>query len=208
MASGDNPPPGESRRSTSGNDLGRAEDLGPVRTRRGRGCPATRELARRFRLHPNTVSAGYRQLEREQWVEFRRGSGVYVREARGAGERDGTALRATGPMGKWCGWRKWNSGMCGRWCGGADAASCRKSRKGDGLIGTVAGAATGAVVGGIRLLLRYHGFYDWSANQSAFVIIGAGLLALGLLTVSHVAWKRWQWKRQFKQRRMTRFSKK
>ena len=41
-------------------------------------CPA-RELARRFRVHPNTVSAGYRQLERERWVEFRRGSGVYVR---------------------------------------------------------------------------------------------------------------------------------
>jgi DNA-binding transcriptional regulator YhcF (GntR family) len=41
--------------------------------------PSTRELARRFRVHPNTVSAGYRQLERERWVEFRRGSGVYVR---------------------------------------------------------------------------------------------------------------------------------
>jgi DNA-binding transcriptional regulator YhcF (GntR family) len=41
---------------------------------------STRELARRFRLHPNTVSAGFRQLEREHWVEFRRGSGVYVRE--------------------------------------------------------------------------------------------------------------------------------
>jgi GntR family transcriptional regulator len=45
----------------------------------GQRLPSTRELARRFRLHPNTVSAGYRQLERERWVEFRRGSGVYVR---------------------------------------------------------------------------------------------------------------------------------
>lgn len=36
-------------------------------------------MARRFHLLPNTVSAGYRQLERERWVEFRRGSGVYVR---------------------------------------------------------------------------------------------------------------------------------
>ena len=51
------------------------DDLGP-----GQRLPSTRELARRFRLHPNTVSAGYRQLEREQWVEFRHGSGVYVRE--------------------------------------------------------------------------------------------------------------------------------
>jgi DNA-binding transcriptional regulator YhcF (GntR family) len=45
----------------------------------GSRLPSTRELARRFRLHPNTVSAGYRQLERERWVEFRHGSGVYVR---------------------------------------------------------------------------------------------------------------------------------
>jgi DNA-binding transcriptional regulator YhcF (GntR family) len=42
--------------------------------------PSTRELARRFRLHPNTVSAAYRQLERDRWVQFRRGSGVYVRK--------------------------------------------------------------------------------------------------------------------------------
>lgn len=44
----------------------------------GQRLPSTRELARRFRLHPNTVSAGYRELEREHWVEFRHGSGVYV----------------------------------------------------------------------------------------------------------------------------------
>jgi len=52
-----------------------SDDLAP-----GQRLPSTRELARRFRLHPNTVSAGYRQLEREHWVEFRHGSGVYVRE--------------------------------------------------------------------------------------------------------------------------------
>jgi DNA-binding transcriptional regulator YhcF (GntR family) len=45
----------------------------------GQRLPSTRELARRFRLHPNTVSAGYRQLERGNWVEFRKGSGIYVR---------------------------------------------------------------------------------------------------------------------------------
>lgn len=50
-------------------------DLAP-----GERLPSTRELARRFRLHPNTVSAGYRQLERDRWVAFRRGSGIYVRE--------------------------------------------------------------------------------------------------------------------------------
>ena len=50
--------------------------------RGGQRLPSTRELARRFRLHPNTVSAGYRQLQEEEWVELRHGSGVYVRERR------------------------------------------------------------------------------------------------------------------------------
>lgn len=54
-----------------------SDDLAP-----GQRLPSTRDLARRFRLHPNTISAGYRQLEREGWVEFRHGSGVYVRAAR------------------------------------------------------------------------------------------------------------------------------
>ncbi len=52
-----------------------SDDLAP-----GQRLPSTRELARRFHLHPNTVSAGYRELERERWVELRHGSGVYVRE--------------------------------------------------------------------------------------------------------------------------------
>lgn len=42
--------------------------------------PSTRELARRYRIHANTVSAAYRELARRGWVEFRKGSGVYVRE--------------------------------------------------------------------------------------------------------------------------------
>jgi DNA-binding transcriptional regulator YhcF (GntR family) len=50
--------------------------------RPGDRLPSTRELARRFDLHPNTVSAGYRQLEREGWTERRHGSGVYVRALR------------------------------------------------------------------------------------------------------------------------------
>lgn len=52
-------------------------DLAP-----GRRLPSTRELARRFRIHPNTISAAYRQLGQEKWVEFRHGSGVYVRAVR------------------------------------------------------------------------------------------------------------------------------
>jgi GntR family transcriptional regulator len=45
----------------------------------GQRLPSTRELARRFRIHPNTVSAAYRDLERAGWLEVRKGSGVYVR---------------------------------------------------------------------------------------------------------------------------------
>ncbi len=45
----------------------------------GQRLPSTRELARRLRLHPNTVSAGYKQLQKSHWLEFRKGSGVYVR---------------------------------------------------------------------------------------------------------------------------------
>jgi GntR family transcriptional regulator len=41
--------------------------------------PSTRELARRFRIHANTANAAYRELARRGWVEFRKGSGVYVR---------------------------------------------------------------------------------------------------------------------------------
>jgi GntR family transcriptional regulator len=51
-----------------------SDDLKP-----GQRLPSTRELARRFRIHSNTVSAAYRELERRGWLEFRKGSGVYVR---------------------------------------------------------------------------------------------------------------------------------
>jgi DNA-binding transcriptional regulator YhcF (GntR family) len=48
----------------------------------GHRLPSTRELARRFQIHSNTASAAYRQLEAEGWVEFRHGSGVFVRSTR------------------------------------------------------------------------------------------------------------------------------
>jgi len=54
-----------------------SDDLAP-----GQRLPSTRDLARRFNLHPNTISAGYQQLERDKWVEFRHGSGVYVRSSK------------------------------------------------------------------------------------------------------------------------------
>src|SRR5689334_4139816 len=45
----------------------------------GGRLPSTRELARRFHIHANTVSAAYRYLEKAGWLELRRGSGVYIR---------------------------------------------------------------------------------------------------------------------------------
>jgi len=48
----------------------------------GQRLPSTRELARRFGIHPNTASAAYRQLEQKGWLELRHGSGVFVSSTR------------------------------------------------------------------------------------------------------------------------------
>ena len=54
--------------------------------------PSTRELARRYDIHANTVSAAYRELARRGWVEFRKGSGVYVRARNDETLENGVAL--------------------------------------------------------------------------------------------------------------------
>lgn len=46
----------------------------------GDRLPSTRELARRFSIHPNTASAGYRELADQGWVDYRHGSGVFVKK--------------------------------------------------------------------------------------------------------------------------------
>lgn len=46
----------------------------------GERLPSTRELARRFHVHQNTVSAAYRELAAQGLVTFKKGSGVYVSE--------------------------------------------------------------------------------------------------------------------------------
>ncbi len=46
----------------------------------GEKLPSTREIARRFQIHQNTVSAAYRELAERNLVEFKKGRGVYVRE--------------------------------------------------------------------------------------------------------------------------------
>jgi GntR family transcriptional regulator len=48
----------------------------------GERLPSLSDLVRRFKLHQNTISAAYRKLERDGWLELRRGSGVYVRPQR------------------------------------------------------------------------------------------------------------------------------
>jgi DNA-binding transcriptional regulator YhcF (GntR family) len=45
----------------------------------GEKLPSTRALARRLGIHSNTINAAYHDLAERGWVEFRKGSGVYVR---------------------------------------------------------------------------------------------------------------------------------
>ncbi len=45
----------------------------------GHKLPSVRALARRHRVHANTVSAAYHDLLQQGWLELRRGSGLYVR---------------------------------------------------------------------------------------------------------------------------------
>jgi len=54
--------------------------------------PSTRDLARRYDIHANTVSSAYRELARRGWVEFRKGSGVYVRTRNDETVEHGLAL--------------------------------------------------------------------------------------------------------------------
>lgn len=46
----------------------------------GEKLPSTRELARRFGVHANTVSAAYRELVAASLVENKKGSGLFVRK--------------------------------------------------------------------------------------------------------------------------------
>lgn len=46
----------------------------------GSRLPSTQEIARRSRIHANTVSNAYQNLASDGWIEFRTGSGFYVRE--------------------------------------------------------------------------------------------------------------------------------
>jgi DNA-binding transcriptional regulator YhcF (GntR family) len=51
--------------------------------------PSVRDLARRLKIHPNTVSAAYRDLASTGWVTAKTGSGVFVRDIHPSDPRDG-----------------------------------------------------------------------------------------------------------------------
>jgi DNA-binding transcriptional regulator YhcF (GntR family) len=51
--------------------------------------PSVRDLARRLKIHSNTVSAAYKDLALTGWVTAKTGSGVFVRDIRAGDTRDG-----------------------------------------------------------------------------------------------------------------------
>lgn len=53
----------------------------------GEKLPSVRELARRYKIHSNTVSAAYRDVETRGWLKVRKGSGVYVQDVRHTAEK-------------------------------------------------------------------------------------------------------------------------
>jgi DNA-binding transcriptional regulator YhcF (GntR family) len=48
----------------------------------GTRLPSTREIAQRYKIHSNTVSNAYQILAENGWLEFKKGSGFYVRESK------------------------------------------------------------------------------------------------------------------------------
>jgi DNA-binding transcriptional regulator YhcF (GntR family) len=51
--------------------------------------PSVRDLARRIKVHPNTVSAAYQDLAARGWVKRKAGSGVFVCDIEHRGKGDG-----------------------------------------------------------------------------------------------------------------------
>lgn len=47
----------------------------------GTRLPSTSEIARRYKIHSNTVSHAYQLLAEQGWLEFKKGSGFYVRRS-------------------------------------------------------------------------------------------------------------------------------
>src|SRR6185436_4554857 len=46
----------------------------------GERLPSTNEIARRFKVHANTVGSAYQKLTEQNLIEFKKGSGFFVSE--------------------------------------------------------------------------------------------------------------------------------
>ncbi len=60
----------------------------------GEKLPSTRELARRFEIHANTVGSAYQIISEQGFIEFRKGSGFYVCESKQPNNGDEKGLDA------------------------------------------------------------------------------------------------------------------
>lgn len=64
----------------------------------GQRLPSTREMARRYDLHANTVSSAYQRLQQEGALERRHGAGVFVRQQTMSENCAGEGIRALDRM--------------------------------------------------------------------------------------------------------------
>lgn len=76
----------------------------------GQRLPSVRALARRLKLHANTVSAAFQDLRREGLVEQRPGSGVYVRRSGPKGLAEADALDEIIHEALWAAFERGHSG--------------------------------------------------------------------------------------------------
>ena len=60
----------------------------------GEKLPSRQEIARRFKIHPNTVSNAYQELADRGLLEFRQGSGFYVQRDNSVASNESVDLQA------------------------------------------------------------------------------------------------------------------
>lgn len=60
----------------------------------GEKLPSRQEIARRFKIHPNTVSNAYQELADRGLLEFRQGSGFYVQHDNSGAPKESVDLQA------------------------------------------------------------------------------------------------------------------
>ena len=58
----------------------------------GSQIPSVRDMAKEMEVNPNTIARVYRELEREGFIETRRGQGSFITDDTGRIEKERTAL--------------------------------------------------------------------------------------------------------------------